>query len=101
MTEWHFIAQMLHYQPSIDWIWLKNVKRNVKHKTIIILVYCAFDIFQRVVFCLALYSEENLQTFVLILCKTICRNYLGTKSFILVLVIGFLKKKSNIFTFCP
>ena len=50
--------------------------------------YCAFDIFQKVVFCLALYTQEvNLQTFVMIQCKTICRNYLCTKSFILV--IGF------------
>ena len=29
--------------------------------------YCAFDIFQKVVFCLALYTEEvNLQTFAMI-----------------------------------
>ena len=30
-------------------------------------LYCAFDIFQKVVFCSALYTEEaNLQTFVMI-----------------------------------
>ena len=35
-----------------------------KKKTI---CYCAFDIFQKVVFCLALYTKEvNLQTFVMI-----------------------------------
>ena len=29
--------------------------------------YCAFDIFQKVIFCLALYTEEvNLQSFVMI-----------------------------------
>ena len=29
--------------------------------------YCAFDIFQKLVFCLTLYTEEvNLQTFVMI-----------------------------------
>ena len=48
---------------------------------------CAVDIFQKVVFCLALYTEEMyLQTFVMIQCKTICRNYLCTKSFILIIV---------------
>ena len=47
---------------------------------------CAFDIFQKVVFCLALYTELNLQTFVMIWCKTICRNYLCIK---IILVIGF------------
>ena len=32
-----------------------------------ITLYCAFDVFQKVVFCLALYTEEvNLQIFVLI-----------------------------------
>ena len=31
------------------------------------------------VFCLALYTEEVLQTFVMILCKIICRNYLCKK----------------------
>ena len=31
------------------------------------ILYCAFDIFQKVVFCLTLYTEEvNLQTFVMI-----------------------------------
>ena len=31
------------------------------------LVYCAFDIFQKVVFCLVLYTKEvNLQTFIMI-----------------------------------
>ena len=30
-------------------------------------IYCAFDIFQKVVFCLTLYTEEvNLQVFVMI-----------------------------------
>ena len=42
--------------------------------------YYAFDIFQKVVFCLALYTEEvNLQTFVMIYCKTIRRNYYAQK----------------------
>ena len=50
-------------------------------------------------FCLVLYTEINLQTFVLIQCKTICHKYLCTESFILF--IGFLKKKSNILTFIP
>ena len=59
--------------------------------------YCAFDIFQKVVFCLTLYTEVNLQTFVMIKCKTICRYYLYTKSFILV--IGFLK--NQIFSVFP
>ena len=46
--------------------------------------------------CLVLYTEEvNLQTFVMIKCKTFCGNYLCTKKFILV--IGF--KNPNIFTF--
>ena len=46
-------------------------------------LYCAFDIFQKVVFYLGLYTEEvNLQTFL----QTICRNYLRTKSFIVVIV---------------
>ena len=50
--------------------------------------------FRKSFFCLALYTEEvNLQTFVMIICKTICRNYLCTKSFILV--TGF----KNIFAF--
>ena len=47
--------------------------------------YLVFDIFQKVGFCLRLYTEEiNLQTFVMIPCKTICRKYLITKCFILV-----------------
>ena len=46
--------------------------------------YCAFNIFLKVIFfCLTLYTEEvNWQTF-MIQCKTFCRNYLCTKSFIL------------------
>ena len=59
--------------------------------------YCAFGITGKVVFCLALYTEVNLQTFVMIQCKIICRNYLCTKSFILV--IGF--SKNQIFSFFP
>ena len=48
-------------------------------------------------FFLALYTEEvNLQTFVRILCKTIFRNYLRTRSFILV--VDF-KNKIYSFTF--
>ena len=46
--------------------------------------YCAFDIVQKVVFCLALYTAEvNLQNFIMIKCKTICRNYLCKKKIIL------------------
>ena len=57
--------------------------------------------FQKIIFCLALYTEEaNLQTFVMIECKTVCRNYLRSESFILVNVFFFLFFfKSNIFTF--
>ena len=55
------------------------------------LSYYAFDIFQKFVFCLALYTEVNLQTFVMIQCKTICHNYLCTKSFILVIVFQKIK----------
>ena len=41
--------------------------------------------FQKVIFCLALYTEEaNLQTFVMIECKTVCRHYLRSENFILV-----------------
>ena len=43
--------------------------------------YCAFDIFQKVMFYLVLYTEVKLQTFVVVLCKTICRNNLCTKKF--------------------
>ena len=47
--------------------------------------YSAFDIFQKDVFSMALYSEKvNLQSCVVIQCKTICPNYLCTKSFILI-----------------
>ena len=57
--------------------------------------YSPFDIFQKVLFYLALYIEEvNLQTFSMIYCKTICHNYLCTKDFILMVL-----KQSNIFTF--
>ena len=39
--------------------------------------YCAFDIFQKAFFCMALYTEVNLQTFVMIKmnanCAEICR----------------------------
>ena len=63
--------------------------------------YCAFDIVQKGAFCLALYTEEvNLQTFIMIWCKAIYRNYLCTKSFILVIVffvVFFFK--SNMFAF--
>ena len=52
--------------------------------------YSPFDIFWKVVFYLALYTEEiNIQTFVMIRCKTIRRKYTCTKHFILV--IGFNK----------
>ena len=49
------ICQVPFYRP-IDYngLWCLNI-------------YCAFDIFQKVTFCLALYTEEvNLQTFVMI-----------------------------------
>ena len=39
--------------------------------------YSPFDKFWKVFFCLVLYTEINLQTFSMILCKTICRNYLA------------------------
>ena len=41
---------------------------------------------KKVSFCLALYTEVNSQTFVVISCKTIYRDYLCTKSNILVIV---------------
>ena len=45
-------------------------------------VYCAFDNFQKVIFCLALYTEEiNLQNFVMISCKTLCHNYVQENLF--------------------
>ena len=63
-----------------------------------IIYYCAFDIFQKVIFCLALYTEEvSLQIFVMLLCKIICRNYICTKK--IILVIGF--KKIKYFHFFP
>ena len=34
----------------------------------------AFDIFRKVVFCVVLYSEVNLQSFVMIKCKIFCSN---------------------------
>ena len=41
--------------------------------------------FRKSFFCLTLYTEEvNSQTFVMIKCKTICRKYLCTNNFILV-----------------
>ena len=47
-------------------------------------------------FCLALYTEEaNLQTFVMIFCKTICWTTYAQK----VLFWSLVFKKSNIFTF--
>ena len=36
--------------------------------------YTAFDIFQKLVSYMAFQSEENLETFVMITYKTICRN---------------------------
>ena len=52
--------------------------------------------FFAVFFCLAFYTEDvNLQTFVMAYFKTICRNYVYLKCFILV--FGF--KKSNISIF--
>ena len=47
--------------------------------------YSAFDIFQKVVFCSVLYTEVNWQTFVMIKCKIISRNYLWMKKIILVI----------------
>ena len=53
--------------------------------------YCTFVIFQTVVVCLALSEEVNMQTFVMISRITICRNYLYTKSFILVIAFFLIK----------
>ena len=54
------------------------------------IAYFPFNMFWKGLFYLALYSQEqNLQTFVMIKCKTICHNDQCTKSFILV--IGFEK----------
>ena len=60
--------------------------------------YCAFNIFQKIVYCLALYTEEvNLQTFVMILSKPISGNYLCTKKF--YCSHWFKKKKIKYFHF--
>ena len=59
-----------------DMIYYKTICHNYTYSQKV-LFYCAFDIFQKVVFCLALYTEEvNLQTFVMIKRKTIRHEYL-------------------------
>ena len=64
--------------------------RSLSNNTFLERAYCAFNIFHKVNFCLAFYTEEvNEQTFVMIQCLTICQNYLCTISF--VQVIGFYK----------
>ena len=60
-----------------------------------ILNQIANTINQKVGICLTLYTEEiNLHPLAIICCKTICRNYVYTKSFILV---TGLKKSNNFF----
>ena len=57
----------------INWLPSESAERVLKFNHA---VYCALDIFQKDVSCLALYTEEvNLQKNFMSSYKTICRNY--------------------------
>ena len=71
----HFVVSLIRPLPilystyhinPIYWDNLTPYHSYPKTWTIPFYYYCAFDIFQKVIFCLTLYTEVNLQVFVMI-----------------------------------
>ena len=68
---------LIYFDAIFSFVCLLQAIKKIVHETCVVIIpedssickaaYCAFDIFQKVVFCLTLYTEEvNLQTFVMI-----------------------------------